>query len=201
MKEGPREESESANAAARASGGGAPRAVINADHMTHRLSRLTLVTVLVAVACPATAFAQKLVYIVRHAERADGGSMAPTAQVDPLLSAEGQARAVRIATMLGDAGIKAIFTTEYHRTQDTAKPLASKLGLTPSVVKSADTSLLVTTMKTKHANDIVLVVGHSSTIPGIVKALGGPDITIAESEYGDLWAMVPATGTFSRIRY
>ena len=75
-----------------------------------------------------------MVIVVRHAERADGGAGASTgmtgAPADPLLSAAGEARATKLATMLADSGVKAIFTTEFRRTQDTGKPLAAKLGLT-----------------------------------------------------------------------
>jgi broad specificity phosphatase PhoE len=32
--------------------------------------------------------------------------------------------------MLAESGVKAIYTSEFRRTQDTGKPLAAKLGLT-----------------------------------------------------------------------
>ena len=124
---------------------------------------LFLLTVTLLVTAPATASAQKLVIVVRHAERADGGAGASMsgAPADPLLSAEGEARAAKLATMLADSGITAIVVTEFRRTLDTSKPIAAKLALTPEVVKSADTSGLLSRLKTNHANDVVLVVGHS----------------------------------------
>ena len=54
---------------------------------------------------------------------------------DPDLSEAGRARAASLATALKDAGIVAIFTTEFKRTQQTAEPLAKALGLTVKVVK------------------------------------------------------------------
>ena len=45
---------------------------------------------------------------------------------DPLLSSAGEARAARLATMLAEAGVKAIYASEFRRTQDTGKPLAAK---------------------------------------------------------------------------
>lgn len=155
----------------------------------------------VLVLAPALASAQQLVIVVRHAERADGGSMAATKQTDPLLSAEGEARAARLAAMLAESGIKAIFATEYKRTQDTAKPIAERLGVKVQTHKGQDTAGLVSMLKSTHAKDVVLVVGHSNTVPDVIKALGGPAFTIPDDEYGTIYFLVPATGTLSKIRY
>jgi broad specificity phosphatase PhoE len=162
------------------------------------------VTSLALLMAPAVVEAQKLVIVVRHAERADGGAgTAPMtgAPADPLLSAAGEARAGKLATMLEASGITAIFATEFRRTQDTAKPLAGKLGLTTQIVKAADTAALLDRLKTAHANDIVLVVGHSNTMPGIISGLTGARVTIADSQYDDLFVLVPATRTITRLRY
>jgi broad specificity phosphatase PhoE len=164
---------------------------------------LSLLAIVQLLLVPAVASAQKLVIVVRHAERADGGagtSMAG-APADPLLSAAGEARAAKLAGMLEESGITAIVVTEFRRTQDTAKPIAAKLALTPDVVKAADTQELLSRLKTTHPNDVVLVVGHSNTIPGIVKGLVGRDVTVADSQYNDLFFVVPASGTVSRVKY
>jgi broad specificity phosphatase PhoE len=155
------------------------------------------------VLSPAVASAQKLVIVVRHAERADGGAAASMAgtPADPLLSAAGEARAAKLAGMLDESGITAIVVTEFRRTQDTAKPIAAKLALTPEIVKAADTQELLARLKTTHANDVVLVVGHSNTIPAIVKGLTGRDITVADSQYNDIFFVAPTTGAVSRVKY
>ena len=146
---------------------------------------------------PAAAFAQKLVFIARHAERADDPVRD---QQDPALSAAGKARAAKLSVILQDAGVRAIYVTAFKRTKDTAQPLAAKLTLTPELMP-ATVPALVTTMKINHANDVVLIVGHTSTIPAIVKALGGPVVTLGDAEYDSLFVVVPATGTVSKIRY
>jgi broad specificity phosphatase PhoE len=159
------------------------------------------VTLSAVLLVPALAQGQKLVIAVRHAERADGGAMATSPQTDPPLSAAGEARARKLADALRDAGVTAVFATEYKRTQDTVKPLATAAGLTPQVVKAADTAALVAKLKSAHASDVVLVVGHSNTLPAIIKALGGPDIRIADDQYDDIFIVVPSTGAMTRIKY
>jgi broad specificity phosphatase PhoE len=163
------------------------------------MKRITIVIALAAVVLciPAAAFAQKLVFVVRHAERADAGMQV---QTDPPLSVAGEARAQKLAAMLADAGVKDIFATELKRTQDTAKPVAMETGVAVEQVASKNTALLIAKIKS-HPNDVVLVVGHSNTLPAILKALAGVDVVIAENEYDNLFVIVPATGTMTRIRY
>lgn len=171
--------------------------------LSNRFGRAIVVGVLAAigVAAPSVASAQKLVIVARHAERADGGSMAAGSQTDPPLSQAGEARARKLAAMLADAGVTAIVTTEYKRTKDTAGPLAARLGLAAKTMAARDTAGLVSALKSTHAQDVVFVVGHSNTVPAIVKALGGPDVSLPESDYDSLFFVVPATGVTTRIRY
>jgi len=165
---------------------------------------LALATLLgMALLLPAEAFAQQTVIFVRHAERADGGAaMAPgAAPADPLLSAIGEARAAKLATMLADAGIKAIYATEFRRTQDTGKPLAARLGLTVQAIAGKDTAGLVAKVKSQNAKDVVLVIGHSNTVPDLITALGGPVVTMRDDEYDAMYILTPATGTITLIRF
>src|SRR5262245_60453243 len=131
------------------------------------MKRAMIVITLAAVvlSMPSTAFAQKLIFVVRHAERADTGTQR---QTDPPLSVAGEARAQKLAAMLADAGVKDIFATEFRRTQDSAKPLAMKTGVAVEQVAATDTALLIAKIKS-HPNDVVLVVGHSNTLPAILK--------------------------------
>jgi broad specificity phosphatase PhoE len=152
---------------------------------------------------PTHAHAQSLVIFVRHAERADGGAGTAMAgaPADPLLSAVGEARALKLAAMLADSGIKAIMATEFHRTQDTGKPLAKMLGLTVESMPSKDTAALVQRLKTEHPRDVVLIIGHSNTLPEAIKAFGGPVVTMKDDEYDAMYVLNPATGAITLIRY
>jgi broad specificity phosphatase PhoE len=161
------------------------------------------VAMVTAWMAPSVASAQ-MVIVVRHAERADGGAAAPgaaamTTATDPELSAAGKARAQALAAMLKDAGVTAIYTTEYTRTKDTGAPLAAALKITAEVVPARDQAALITKIKA-HTSGAVFVVGHSNTVPAIIKALGGADVTLADSEYDSLFFVAPG-GATTRIRF
>jgi phosphohistidine phosphatase SixA len=142
-----------------------------------------------------------VVYVVRHAERADDGGM--VASKDPDLSAEGHARARRLATMLRDAGITRIFTTEYRRSRQTAEPLVSSTGPEVETLPAKDIVALIERIAA-HAEPL-LVVGHSNTVPDILQALGvGTPIRMADDEYDNLFVVVRSDASpplVVRLRY
>ena len=153
-------------------------------------------------ATPVEADAQRLVLLVRHADRADGG-VPPAGMIgpaDPDLSAEGRARADRLAVMLAESGITKIIVTEFRRTVQTAEPLAKRLRLTPERVTAADVAALAARLAT-YRDDVVLIVGHSNSLPATIATLGGPKMTIAETDYGNLFVYVPATKVLTRLRF
>ena len=148
------------------------------------------------------AFAQGTVILVRHAERADARAGArPTMDTDPDLSDAGRQRAESLAAILKDAGITAVFVTEYKRTQQTAAPLAQLLGLTPVSIAAKDVLALVARLEQTHGN--ALVVGHSNTVPEVITALGvTKNVTIAEDEYDSLFVVSPASSRqVMRLRF
>jgi broad specificity phosphatase PhoE len=139
-----------------------------------------------------TAAQSELVVVVRHAEKAMDDP------VDPSLSAAGVKRAEALADALANAGVGAIVTTHLKRTQATAAPLAGKLGIKPVVlvVKRGDTAShiadVVAAVNAARATKkgAVLVVGHSNTVPLIVKALSGVSVAnICESQHADLFIL------------
>ena len=123
------------------------------------------------------------VILIRHAEKIIDPNNA-----DPDLSPAGQARAQELVRMFGDAGINAIYATQYKRTQQTVKPLADRLGLPINQINSKNTAELVTEIRAQHRGQVVFIAGHNSTVPEIVSALGGPQYpVIPESEYDNLY--------------
>lgn len=123
-----------------------------------------------------------VIYIVRHAEKMDDSR-------DPPLSEAGKHRADLLADMLQDAGITAIWSTEYQRTLATARPLASRLGLEVRAYHAGElTAFAAILLRTPGRH---LVVGHSNTTPDLVRALGGePHGAFKDSEYDRLYTIV-----------
>lgn len=111
-----------------------------------------------------TASAAPTIFLVRHAEKRT------TDDKDPDLSEAGQKRADSLALMLKNAGITAIYVTEFKRTQQTAAPLSRKIGIAAAVVPATETDALIAQLKEVQGNAVV--VGHSNTIPDIVRKLG-----------------------------
>ncbi len=123
------------------------------------------------------------IIIVRHAEK-----IIDPNNPDVDLSAAGYARAKEIARVFGDAGINAIYATQYKRTQLTVKPLSDKTGVPVTVVNSRNTADLLGQIRAQHSGQTIFIAGHNNTVPEIVEALGGPKYpTIPESEFDNLF--------------
>ncbi len=126
-------------------------------------------------------FAQTTVLLVRHADRVPG---------EDALSAAGLARAQALVHVATKAGVSAIYHSEALRTQQTAQPLATALGLTPTQLPATNTQALADDIYTQHYGQTVLVVGHSNTVPQIIAALGGPALpSIDDNEFDNLFVV------------
>jgi broad specificity phosphatase PhoE len=139
---------------------------------------------------------------VRHAEKA----LIPVD--DPGLSADGQLRAAELARQLVDAdvvaGIDAIYSTSYRRTVETAQPVADALGIPINRYDpDDDDEQVVDAMVREHKGKIILVVGHSNTVPALIAALGASKKVppIAEMEYDNIYLVsIPWFGKTKTIR-
>lgn len=153
-----------------------------------------------------TAAADQVIFLVRHAERAEApAAAAPGAMManDPPLSAAGHERAKRLAALLASAGVTHIFATEYLRTRQTAAPLSEKTKVQVVMSAAKDPDPLIRQVRRVAGN--VLIVGHTNTVPDLLKRLGvKAPVTIEESEYDNLFIVVRrAQGepTLIRLRY
>lgn len=117
-------------------------------------------------------------FIVRHAEKAKDGTD------DPPLTQEGEARSRAIAALLADAGVEALLSSPYQRAWQMLQPLADALGKQVTLVDAEDYDALIDEAL-KH--DVVVIAGHSNTVPAIIEKLTGVKYKIADSEYDNLF--------------
>jgi broad specificity phosphatase PhoE len=140
-----------------------------------------------------------VVVLVRHAEK---GATPPA---DPPLTDAGRARADALVTVLENARVDAIITTQYERSRKTAEPLAAAQRVTPMVVHAGDDTAahardVADVVGRQPAGRLVVIVGHSNTLPAIVRALGGPALPdLCDAEYATLLTLIIAPNGPSRL--
>lgn len=119
--------------------------------------------------------------LVRHAEKVNDGTD------DPDLTSEGQSRAMRLAFMLRDTPLQAIYSTGFRRTQNTAKPIADMKNM-EVLPYEADKPEEISKMLQQHKGGIVLMTGHSNNIPWTANLLLGREVfkDYPESQYGTI---------------
>lgn len=138
---------------------------------------------------------------VRHAEKA------LTPIDNPALSPAGEARAAELLRQLVDAdvvaGIDAVYSTPYKRTVDTVQPVADALGLDVNLYDPDDNEAVLAQILKAHKGKIILVVGHSNTVPALIADLGASKLVppIAEFEYDNIYLVsIPWFGKTKTIR-
>ena len=118
----------------------------------------------------------------------------------PSLNAAGLTRAEALVHAVGAAGITHIFTSEYARTQQTVDPVARKLGLTHRVAPEAE----VRAMRSAVDGSVILIAGHSNTVPRMINAMGVlPALeNLGEREFDNLFVVTisSATGPAALVR-
>jgi broad specificity phosphatase PhoE len=123
-----------------------------------------------AVAQPITTF-----ILIRHAEKASAGEMSKGMDTkDPELSEAGRQRALRLAAMLKETKVDAIYSTNYKRTMSTVTPLATAKGIT-ILTYEPKKSEVVDEMLKEYAGGTVVICGHSNTTPWMANYLTGKD--------------------------
>lgn len=124
--------------------------------------------------------AQWTITLVRHAEPAPDGTS------DPPLSADGEARARRLADLLAPQHGVAVLASGYRRTQQTAAATADAWGVAVETYDAtAPAEDILVSALSDHPSGAILIVGHSNTVPELVGVLCGCQVDpIAESEHG-----------------
>lgn len=168
----------------------------------HRLQALVIYTAIaIGLAWFFESQATTTMIFVRHAEKA------ALPADDPALSPAGERRAAELARQLVDAdvvaGIDAVYSTPYRRTVDTARPVADALGIEVNLYDPDDNDAVLETILKNHKGKIILVVGHSDTLPTLIADLGASKQVppIAENEYDNIYLVsIPWFGKTKTIR-
>jgi phosphohistidine phosphatase SixA len=127
------------------------------------------------------------IYVVRHGEKS-----APSGDVP--LSGAGLQRAEDLKETLKDKKIEAVYSTNTKRTHQTAAPTSSFFN-TSAVLYSDGDSLMKALIKAKKKN--TLVVGHSNTVPQMLRAIGlnpGFEGNIPDNQYDNLFEVTVKHG-------
>ena len=170
-----------------------------------RLRRLQVIVLYTAIAVGLAWFfelqATTTIIFVRHAEQVrDSGD-------NPSLSDAGIRRVAELTRQLVDAdvvaGIDAIYSTPLNRAEETARPLADALDLPINSYDPADTEDVLTTILKAHKGKIILVVGHSNTVPLLIANLGASKKVpaISHGEFDNIYIIsIPWFGKTKTIR-
>ena len=146
----------------------------------------------------AIASAQKKTFVlVRHAEK-DISTAAD--KVDPELTDAGKARAERLVKVIKKYKPGAVYSTNFKRTGNTAKPVAAWRKKEVQIYDPKKLSDLLAAMmasKTKR----FLVVGHNNTTPALANLLIKEEKykTLPETEYGKMWIVKIKNGKLKSV--
>ena len=121
------------------------------------------------------------VYLVRHAEKV----VTDPANKDPLLTEQGQKRALNLAEKLKKQKLSAIYCTDYQRTKLTAEPIAEQKNLIVKIYDPKHLNAFAEKILEEHKSKKLLIIGHSNTVLETIEALGGkrPITSISDNEY------------------
>jgi phosphohistidine phosphatase SixA len=135
---------------------------------------------LLPAATKAVAGEPTLVFLVRHAEKAKDDPR------DPNLSEAGRKRARELARVLSAAGVTHLFSSEFRRTRQTLTPLAEQEGLQVLEISAHDPEKQKATLLDLPPGSVAVVAGHSNTVPGMVRSLGGTIDELLQTEHGEM---------------
>jgi phosphohistidine phosphatase SixA len=135
------------------------------------------------------------VVLVRHAEKMVVGD-------DPGLTDLGAGRARALVRVLNGVEVSAIYASQFRRTQDTVAPLGRAKELEVTVMDARAPEVLIERIMSQDYGNVVVVAGHSNTVPDLIARLGAEGVPeLSESDYDDLFIVViPWFGEVSMTR-
>ena len=131
-------------------------------------------------------------YLVRHAEKAQDGSR------DPMLTDIGEQRSENLANWFSDKQIEDIWSSDYIRTRDTAKPILSKLDIDVTLYDPGNLpELTENLLKKQHT---ALIVGHSNTTPQLARLLCDCEIADMDESEHDRVIVISVVNGVSQVK-
>lgn len=135
-------------------------------------------------------YPETTVIVLRHAEKVIDPNL--NDDVVPLSDPDGIARAGTLAEILERSGVSVIYVTQKLRSQQTAAPLASSRGITPTRYTygtDADINNLITdVLASKNRGRVIVIVGHNDSVPTIVERLGGGTVAVG-NQFDNLFVL------------
>ena len=104
-------------------------------------------------------------YLIRHAEKVRTNKT----DRDPALNKKGIIRAQNWKEYFINKDISKIYSTNYKRTLETVKPIQEAIGLT--AILYSPSSIDYKDFISSNKGEVVLIVGHSNTIPNFANEL------------------------------
>lgn len=133
----------------------------------------------------------RVIYVVRHAEKASGP--------DPVLSEQGHTRADRLAQMLKHEPLGAVFVTDTNRSRLTGSPSSQTHAIETTTYPATDPHALRSMIDALPHDSNALVIAHSNTVSMILESLGAQSVgDLPEDEYTRVFAVVLRDGSHVR---
>ncbi|MFF5289117.1 SixA phosphatase family protein [Paractinoplanes globisporus] len=129
------------------------------------------------------------ILLIRHAD-----IDLPPASADPSLNDAGRERARALAHVVGSAGVTTVFTSSFTRTKETVEPLLEVLGISGREMPSP--AAVARSARAGELGAVVVIAGHSNTVPEVIEALGVPTPpVIGETQFDNLFVVTLAEPT------
>jgi broad specificity phosphatase PhoE len=142
--------------------------------------------------------ATTLVILVRTSDKEPGTIS------DPPISADGEARAQRLAHVFGDihgaAAVDAVYVSDGRRSQQTAAPLVERLHRAPVAFAEADAVATAERVLHENAGGRVVMVASSAVIPRMLRTMGAPESAGAAPDEAEPAVYVLSVPSFGRAQ-
>ncbi|WP_236894928.1 MULTISPECIES: phosphoglycerate mutase family protein [Clostridium] len=126
------------------------------------------------------------VLLIRHADIDNPDGVVDENSIS--LNSNGQKRAQSLVNIIEKAPISAVYTSNIHRSIQTAQPILERLHSSIEHKKIDSPEKIAEDILLNYKGQNVLVIHHSNTVPKIIKILGNEIVgTISESEFDNFY--------------